>query len=291
MEAGGRVSRRAALVAAAAVACAAEPVAAASDATSAQVAALAARAASDPQALAELRAIDHVDGQPVDLAAALDAQDEKLAERLRVLAASAGTKSGALGTRDPSAAAKTILEERRFRGSDVPRPLHSPLRWLGRELRRISDAIARPLPGGGRTLELILAAAVAAAAAFVATRLARRRAARQLADGGAGSPRVKGEDPRRLEREADQAERDGAFERALRLRFRAGLLRLARAKAIPEQTTLTNGEIARELRSSSFRALVTDFDQVVYGRRAAGIGEVERAREGWPRVVQEAGRR
>ena len=72
---------------------------------------------------------------------------------------------------------------------------------------------------------------------------------------------------------------------------RPGLIRLARADAIPQQAALTNGEIARRLRSSSFRELASDFDEVVYGDRTAGIGEVERARERWPRVVQEAGRR
>ncbi len=281
--------RRVALVAAV-VACATAPAAAASDATSAEVAALAARAPSDPQALADLRAIDRVDGRPVDLAAALDASGPELSARLRVLAASARAKPVTSTAGDPKSSAATILEERRFRGSDVPRPLHSPLRWLGRELRRLFDAIAGPLPGGDPVFGLIIATAVAAAAAFVALRLARRAGRLQVELAGR-SPRITGDDPGRLERDAEQAERDGAFERALRLRFRAGLLRLARADAIPQQETLTNGEIARRLRSSSFRELASDFDEVVYGSRAAGIGEVERARERWPRVVQEAGRR
>ena len=228
--------------------------------------------------------------RPVDLAAALDASEPELSARLRVLAASARAKPVTSTAGDPKSSAATILEERRFRGSDVPRPLHSPLRWLGRELRRLFDAIAGPLPGGDPVFGLIVATAVAAAAAFVALRLARRAGKLQVELAGR-SPRITGDDPGRLEREAEQAERDGAFERALRLRFRAGLLRLARADAIPQQETLTNGEIARRLRSSSFRELASDFDEVVYGGRAAGIGEVERARERWPRVVQEAGRR
>ena len=37
---------------------------------------------------------------------------------------------------------------------------------------------------------------------------------------------IEGDDPAVLEREADEAERGGAFERAVRLRFRAGVLRL-----------------------------------------------------------------
>ena len=145
--------RRVALVAAV-VACATAPAAAASDATSAEVAALAARAPSDPQALADLRAIDRVDGRPVDLAAALDARGPELAARLRVLAASATREAASRRPPAiPSRAAATILEERRFRGSDVPRPLHSPLR-LARPraappLRRDRRAATRRRPGSG----------------------------------------------------------------------------------------------------------------------------------------------
>jgi hypothetical protein len=99
------------------------------------------------------------------------------------------------------------------------------------------------------------------------------------------------EDPRRLEDEAARAERDGDLELALRLRFRAGLLRLDQKRALPAtQTPLTNGEIGRRLRSESFRGLARDFDEIVYGRRPAFAGDVERARAGWPRVLEEATR-
>ncbi len=281
--------RRVAFVAVA-VACAAAPNAAASDATSAQVAGLAARAQTDAQALAALRAIDRVDGRPVDLAAALDARGSELAARLRVLAAMTRTKTVASLPANPRASAHTILRERRFRGSGVPRPLHDPLRWLGRQLRRISHAVDGPLPGGSLVFWTIVAGGVAAAAALVAAQLGRRRAGR-LVDARATATHRRGDDPRRLEREAEQAERRGDYERALRLRFRAGLIRLARVRALPEQPTLTNGEIARRLRSESFRELAGDFDEVVYGSRAAGVAEVARAQERWPRVVEEARRR
>lgn len=265
------------------------PAATASDATPAQVAALAARALSDPNALNTLRAVDHVDGRPVDLAAALNAHGAVLAARLRVLAATSHSV-GTSTTIDPRSSARGILSERRFTGSAVPRPLHGPLHWLGRRLHSLYDAITGWLPGGSRVFWLLIAAAVAALAAVSAAQLGRRRAGR-LIEGGTTSARRTIEDPRQLEREADEAEQRGDLERALRLRFRAGLIRLIRSEVIPGRDSLTNGEIARLLESRSFRQLAIDFDEVVYGRRVAGGDDLSRARDAWPRVLEEAGRR
>src|SRR5438034_5867467 len=115
--------RSAVLVPVAAVALAAAPAAAGSSATSSKVAALAARAETDPTALAVLRAVDRVDGRPVDLRAALAASGPRLQGRLRTLAGSARAGPAQAALRDPQASARTILSERRFRGSSVPRPL------------------------------------------------------------------------------------------------------------------------------------------------------------------------
>jgi Domain of unknown function (DUF4129) len=279
--------RAAVFLSIAAVALAAAPAAAGSSATSSQVAALAARAGTDARALAVLRAVDRVNGRPVDLGSALAVSGARLQARLRTLAGTtrAGPPQPAL--RDPGASARSILSERRFRGSSVPRPLHRPLRWLGHELHRAYDWVTSRLPGGARLFWILVAGAVVVMAAFVASSLGRRRGGR-LVEAGAPLGRRPGEDPRRLEREADEAERAGDFERALRLRFRGGLLRLAGADAIPPRASLTNGEIARRLRSPSFRELAHDFDEVVYGRRAAGGRDVARARDRWPRVLEEA---
>ena len=266
------------------------PASAAANATPAEVAALAASAVSDPHALATLRAIDHVNGRPVDLAAALDAADPQLTERLHTLAATADRSTTTPANLDPRATASRILSEKRFTGSSVPQPLHGPLQWLGRRLHSLYDAIVRPLPGGGRFFWLLVAAAVAGLAALAVVRLTRRSAGR-LVDRNAKAARSPVEDPRRLERDADEAERNGDLERALRLRFRAGLIRLARSDAIPERTSLTNGEIARRIESRSFHELAIDFDEVVYGRRKTAAVDLTRARNGWPRVLEEAERR
>ena len=61
------------------------------------------------------------------------------------------------------------------------------------------------------------------------------------------------DDPQALERAAEAAERDGEWERAVRLRFRAGLLRLDRRKVLVYRPSLTTGEVARALEGARVR--------------------------------------
>ncbi len=134
----------------------------------------------------------------------------------------------------------------------------------------------------------IIGGLVLAGAAFVAARLGASRGGgvvdRSIRLAGERAP-----DPRRLERLADEAEGRGELERALRLRFRAGLLRLARVEAIPEPETLTSRQLVRVLGSDQFGKLARDLDEVVYGGRPASRADVENARTGWPQVVARAG--
>jgi hypothetical protein len=102
--------------------------------------------------------------------------------------------------------------------------------------------------------------------------------------------RGRSEDPGDLEREADRAERSGDLETALRLRFRAGLLRLGRARVLPERPSLRTFEARRALRNPRFDGLARDFDEVVYGGRSPQPADVETARAEWPRVLEEARR-
>ena len=255
------------------------------------LAALAARSAHDPRALAQLRATTRVGGRAVDLAAALDVGGSDLRGRLRTLAGSLRGPRPPSESASPAALARGILAQRRFRGSSLPRPLHRPLSWLGGELQRLSQrlgrvyrAIAHRLPGGAATFWTVVCLLLAAAAALVAFRLGRRRAGRLLEARAPRAQEPRG-DPAGLERDAERAERAGDFELALRLRFQAGLLRLAAAHAIPARQQLTNGEIARRLASSSFAGVAHDFDEVVYGGRGASGDDVRRAADGWARVL------
>lgn len=251
---------------------------------------LAARAADDPAARERLLRVDSVDGVPVDLERALaGAQGAELTKRLDVLAGGEGPPSAD----DPDAArreAREILAERRFRGTELPRPLAGVLSWIGERLSPFADAIDRIaswLPGGERTLWGALAAVVLAVAVIASLTLARRRSGRAF-----GPTRVSRGvrfDPDQLEREADAAERRGELERALRLRFRAGLLRLDRLEAIEYRDSLTSSDVARRIHSPAFDRVAGTFDQVVYGRRPARRDDVEGSRAGWPQVLIEAG--
>lgn len=258
--------------------------------TSAQVRDLAIRAERDPVALAQLERIRVVAGRRVDLRAALEgASGDELRSRLQELARTRTAQQSPGGAR---ANAASILREHRFHGSAVPRPLHGVLAWLGRLLHRIFGPVGRlgrHVPGGVRVAWTILAVVLVVLTALVAARVGRRRSGRRLE---LGDDRRSGRrlDPAKLDRDAEEAERRGELELALRLRFRAGLLRLGGAEAIPLRASLTSGEAGRLLRSPIFDELSRDFDEVVYGGLPAGERHVLAAREQWPRLLDEVRR-
>jgi hypothetical protein len=185
--------------------------------------------------------------------------------------------------------ARHILAERRFRGTSLPRPFHGFFSWLARHLHFVArawDWIAA-LVGGQGVLWAILGLLVLAVAAFVTRQLARRRIEAE-ARGIGRRGRGRSEDPGELEQLADEAERRGDLEVALRLRFRAGLLRLGRARALPLRPSLRTREARRVLRSARFDRLARDFDEVVYGDRSPSAADVAAARTEWPQVLEEA---
>jgi hypothetical protein len=260
----------------------------ASAATSAQVRQLATEARTNPAALADLRSITVVDGHQVDLGRALRTSSRHdLVARLRVLAAPP-TPAQPFAA---SAAAQRILKESRFRGSQVPRPFHSTLVWLGERFSPVSRAfrwLGRQVPGGAWGLWAILAALVVLVSALIASRTARRRGA-SLLERGELARRPTAVDPRQLEREADAAEAAGDAATALRLRFRAGLLRLGRARIVPLRDSLTSGEARRLLRLREFDLLAATHDDVVYGGRSARPEDAINARERWSSVLRSKG--
>jgi len=181
--------------------------------------------------------------------------------------------------------AHRILGERRFHGTSLPRPLHGVLHWLGQKLGflgRFSRWLDREV-GIPNLLWWILAGIVVAVALYVAIRLANRRT-RADRTAAALARAEQSLDPRELERLADEAERRGDLEIALRLRFRAGLIRLALAERLPARPSLRTYEARRILRNPRFDRLARDFDEVVYGRRPAQAADVRVAREEWPLV-------
>jgi hypothetical protein len=191
---------------------------------------------------------------------------------------------------DPDAArrdARSILGQRRFRPTRVPRPFAGVLRWLGRRLEpvgRLFDPVWRffNTPIGLALLGVL----VVAAAVGVAILIASRRGAGPPRPAHAGGRRER-DDPDALERAAEEAERAGDYEAAVRLRFRAGLLRLDALGAIRLAPSLTAGQAARGLRLDDFDVLARDFDAVAYGARHVDADAARVARAGWSRVLEE----
>jgi hypothetical protein len=179
--------------------------------------------------------------------------------------------------------ARSILHERRFHDSQLPRPLHGVLSWFGDRLHSFVDALDAVLPGGDNVVWLFVAAAVLGFALLVAARLTRARgpgAGRAKSDRGAAAV-----DPDVLDRQADEAERAGDYELALRLRFRAGTIRLARRNVLDDPDSVTTGGLVRRLRSEAFAVAAQRFDEVVYGRRRPTPDDARLVREGWRAVL------
>ena len=279
-------ARRAVAAAVLGLALAAPAPAGAEDVTAAELRELAGRAADDPAALERLRGVDAVDGAPADVGGALGpASGELLRRRLAVLAAPAGEAVRAV--RDPRADAREIVAQRRFRGTRVRGPFRGLLDRIGRALEPLGGLVPRldrALPGGRAVVWALLAIAVAGLGWLIGGRTIRRRAALAGSPGRVGGARA--DSPAELERRAAEAERRGAHEEALRLRFRAGLLRLDARGTIEFRPSLQTYEVARALRSDAFDRLAAGFDDVVYGERPASADDVAAARRDWEAVLR-----
>jgi hypothetical protein len=195
--------------------------------------------------------------------------------------------SAALARRE----AQSILAEPRFHADPVPRPLHGVLHAIGQVLEAPLNAVEELVsrlgsltPGGVVSVWGMLAALVLVGCGV----LASTRARRSLAEPGVGAIDVPMQPPlsaRDLEREAVAAEGLGHHADAVRLRFRAGLMRLAERDRGHISTTMPNAEVARALRSERFDVLASRFDEIAYGGREARPEDVEVARREWQRLL------
>jgi len=195
---------------------------------------------------------------------------------------------------DPDAAreaARDILGRRQFRRSHTPRPLRRPLNWLGDRLTGIAHWFGDVLSHIPPLLLLLLAiVAIGLAATFIASKVRAYRGAADRRMHGHTGDGAEPEDPAELERAAEAAERAGQLDVAVRLRFRAGLLRLGTRGAIRYRPSVTTNEVRRVLGSETFDELARTFDAVAYGGRDAEPPDVDAARREWPRVVAGAGK-
>jgi Domain of unknown function (DUF4129) len=256
----------------------------------AELTALAEQAAADDASARErLLGVDEVDGRPVAVREALaGASGDEIAQRARLIAASVEAEAGGSPAADRREA-EQVLDDSRYNGAEVPRPLAGPVEWLGDRIQPAVDWVnnlGRDVPGGPLVLWLALAGLVLLLAGGLTSQSIRRRAlAIERARTAALPP---AEDPHQLERAADRAERDGDWDLAVRLRFRAGLLRLDRRRVLVYRPSLTTGEVARATGSHAFAEIGDRFDAIVYGGRPAQKEDAEAAKRGWATVLTEA---
>ena len=251
---------------------------------------LAARAASDPRALAQLRAVREVDGRAVDMGRALaGAEGPGLASRLQAL--SGGAAGGpAVASDQARQEARDVLDGRRFKPARVPRPFAGILRTLGRWLEPVGEPLGRLWRRVVDTVagRLLLVGLVFLVAGLISLRLIGRRSPGNVHRSRPFGVDGDGLDPDELERQAVAAERAGDLDHAVRLRFVAGVLRLDRAGVIAYRSSLTTGQLRERLHSASFAELAAAFDEIAYGGRSAEEADLRAATEVWPRVLAEA---
>lgn len=270
----------------------AAPARAASTATAEEAAALATQAINDDDALAELRRITVVDGRRVDLAAATARLGSDRAPRLRSLADTFRAADDGGGTAlDRTQArdlAQQVLDDGKYQEKKAPRPFQGVLRWMadrmrpvGHALQPLLDAVAA-VPGGPYLLLIALGGGVGWAGWY----LARRRSGAVVGRSPDWRLVDPEQDPDQLDAQATAAEASGDHALAVRTRYEAGLIRLARAHRIELRPDTTAGAVAAELHDPTLQELTATFEAVVYGGRAADAADSERARVGWRAVLR-----
>lgn len=142
------------------------------------------------------------------------------------------------------------------------------------------DSVAG-LVGGPIVLGSILVATVVVVSILIARNLGKRRAREMDERIRREHALARGADPGRLEEAADLAAERGEIGEAVRLRFRAGLLRLDEAGLIRFRPGLTSAEITDSLQSPVFESLAIRFDEIVYGHQSATAEDDEIAQNGW----------
>ena len=178
--------------------------------------------------------------------------------------------------------ARRILAQRRFQPEKSPQPLRRPITWIGQKINDLTSPLFRVLGRSGWILVVVSVVALVMVVAF-ATYVGRGRIQshqdRRLLEAG---PEV---DPATLDAAANRAVTAGDHELALRLRFKAGLIRLERAGRIAPSLGRTNGDVRRQLSSESFESLADRFDEVIYGGEPATEADDERTRTEWRDVL------
>ena len=198
---------------------------------------------------------------------------------------------------DPAVARREAERIRRastYRPRQLPHPLRAFLDWLGRTFKpigdffkRIIDALPKPL----RPIAWLIVIAAAIAVIYALVIVVRRRMAPGDSKDTARDRRERDAGARELEAEAEAAAARGDYQLAVRLRFRAGLLRLDRdAHAIEYSPSLANTPVRATIHQPAFDRLADSFEAVTYGTTLADPLAAGDAKTTWPVVVEEARR-
>lgn len=264
------------------------------DVSTAEAVALIREAANDPAALDELRTVDHIDGRPVNLApvtdVSVDDRRSRLAELADQLDGTTAEEVPARSTDDARRSAERVLDAKKFKGNRLPQPFRGPLTWVADRLSGVTAFFA-PLAALA-WVQVVLFIGVLAGAGMVALRLIKRRSRailrRDRGDGHLVDPTL---DPAELDRQADEAAGAGDFQAAVRLRYEAGLLRLARSGRLDLRIATTARGAADQVDHPAMDRLTDDFERLVYGGRAATAADVDAARDGWTEILGVGARR
>lgn len=256
-----------------------------------EAAALARDAVTDDDALAALRAVQEIDGQPVDPAAATTRLGPGRQDRLTGLADALDQGASAATVPDDREVARSsaqrVLDDGKFQEDEVPRPFKGLLEWIADRLRpvgRFLDRLVEPildLPGGAAVLGALIIGGGAVATAWLIGRRSRAAVGRST-----GSSLVDPSlDPVDVERRADVAGAAGDLTGSIRLRYQAGLLRLVQAERLVLRPDTTATGAARQVDLATMDRLTVDFEEIVYGDRAPNADDAARARQGWAEVL------
>jgi hypothetical protein len=199
--------------------------------------------------------------------------------------------------------AQHILSQPPYRTtpSNPPRPLAGVLHALGRALNAafghpaqwIYHHVLLHIGHGFRSTfggfwVVVLGVIAVGLGVVVGIAVVRRRTLVSTGKSALGLTGVIDENPDDIDERASAAEESGDHETAVRLRFRAGLLRLQAKGLVANQTAQTARQLSATLHSPTFDALAGRHEVIVYARDPATSDDSATARRDWPRVVGES---
>lgn len=155
------------------------------------------------------------------------------------------------------------------------------IEWLEQAWVRIVEwmTAASDYVGGPVIMAILVGGVVLVVVALATFNLGKRRARRVDERIRREHEAARGLDPVSLEQAAESAQERGDHGEALRLLFRAALIRMDRVGLIDLRPGTTSGTVASSINSPEFDRVAARFDSVVYGGKPAGADDVTMVRQ------------